>query len=137
MSEHPPSTMTTEIKLDEELLQKSTRHMNIAQEFIITTTDKLKLCLLENRDVLKAKISWIAPFGILITLVTALVTADFKKTILGLTPHVWQSVFIISSILCFIWLIIALLRICRLRDKGDIESVVKKLKQNSLENISK
>ena len=130
MSENPPSKKITEINLGEDLIQKSTSYTNIAQEFIHTTSDKIKLCLIENQDVLKAKIGWITPLGILIALVAALVTADFKKTFLGLKPEVWESMFIISSILCFLWLIYALRRSYKFRGKGGIEDVIKKLKQN-------
>lgn len=120
----------TEINLDKDLVEKSTSYTNIAQEFIYTTSDKVRLCLLENREVLKAKISWITPLGILIALIAALVTADFKKTFLGLKPEIWEALFIISSILCFLWLIYALGRSYKFRGKGGIEDVIKKLKQN-------
>lgn len=131
MSDHPSSKKITEINIDEDLIQKSISYTNIAQEFIHITSDKIKLCLLENQEVLKAKTGWITPLGILIALIAALVTADFKKTFLGLKPEVWEALFIISSILCSIWLIHALCRSYKYRHKGGIEDVIKKLKQTS------
>lgn len=129
MTEHPPKK-TTEIHLDEDLIDKSTSYTNIAQEFIITTSDKIRLSLIENREPLKVKISWVAPTGILVALILTLVTTEFKKTVFGMKPEVWEALFMLSSFLCLLWLIYTLWHSWKFRGKGSVEDVIKKLKQS-------
>ena len=54
-------------------------HWNLEQNVIITTEDKLKLCLYKAIDRLDAKRKWWTPSALLITLVLALTTAEFQE----------------------------------------------------------
>lgn len=124
----PPKKIILE--LDQELLQRSIVYKNIGQEFIVTTADKIKLSLLQHRDVLKAKTDWIAPTGILITLTATLVATNFTK-FLGLSPDVWKALFIACAILDFVWLLYSIYRLIKFLSKGSVESFVQNLKIGS------
>jgi hypothetical protein len=134
MSDQTPSKKKISLELDQELLERSIVHKNIGQEFIVTTTDKIKLSLLERRDILKAKTDWIAPTGILITLTATLVAANFTK-FLGLTPEVWKALFIACTILDSFWLLYSIYRVIKFRRKGSVESFIQDLKIGSPDEV--
>lgn len=118
--------------------QNSVVYPNYSQEFIITTADKLKIFLMEYQEALKARTDWITPLGILLALIPTLVAAEFRQ-FLGLTPSVWQAIFIIGSIVCFVWLIRAIYLSVRLYEKSSIDYIIEQIKKSSekIENQSK
>jgi hypothetical protein len=75
---------------------------------IITTEDKLKLCLQQYVSDTERSKEWIAPLSLLVGLLLALVTADFHDAMLSAST--WQAIFIISSVLSFFWLMASLRR---------------------------
>jgi len=79
---------------------------NLNQQVIMTTEDRLRICLIENLKRAEKKYDWIAPLGILISIVTTFVTTSFKSIVLS--SQTWEAIFIIGGIASFIWLIIAL-----------------------------
>lgn len=123
------TTKQTPLQLVSEAIKSSSFYENISQEYILTTADKIRLCLHDHQDILEAKNDWIIPTGILIPLLVALVATDFKE-FLGLNPEVWMSSFIFGSILSGGWLLWALYRVIKLRGRGSIEYIVQKLKQD-------
>lgn len=72
-------------------------HSKLSQEVLVTTSDKLRLCLIKHRSKLSSRTDFIAPLGILLTLVTTLVVSSFDSP-------VWQAVFMLGSLLAAIWL---------------------------------
>lgn len=120
------------IHLDKELLDSAIVCKNISQEILVITVDKAKLCLIEHQSILKAQRDWIAPAGILLALITSLVAADFKDFLM-LKAEVWQAIFIILSIACGIWLVMALLCAYRNRGKGQVDELIEKLKESPSE----
>ena len=109
------------------LLEGSQFYDNTAQEFIYTTSDKLKLCLIEHRDALHARHDWVAPLGVLIALLATLVAADFNDY-LGLSAEVWESIHIVAMVLSALWLARALRRMWMTRDSSDLDNLVKLIK---------
>lgn len=75
---------------------------NTDQKVVVVTQDKVLLILKRNLAKLGRR-SWIAPLSTLISLLTALVTANFKYA-LGLGPSEWKAIFIVSSFLAAGWL---------------------------------
>lgn len=118
----------TSIVLGDELLKRSSIHPNIAQEFVVTTADKIKISLIEHRAALKAQNDWVTPLGMLLALIPSLIATDFKQ-FLGIEPNVWQALFLLGSIGCFGWFIYAIIISIKLRKKSDIEYVIEQLKQ--------
>jgi len=79
---------------------------NLNQQVIMTTEDRLRICLIENLKKAEKKYDWIAPLGILIAIIISFVTSSFKDVVLS--SQTWEAIFIIGGIASFIWLIIAL-----------------------------
>jgi hypothetical protein len=97
--------------------------LDVTEKCIITTEDRARLCLKDCVENMETRRAWIAPLGILMTIVVTLVSASFKDWVLP--AAVWQSSFIIALILSGIWLVRTLIS----RPKViTIDEIVKKLK---------
>ncbi len=86
--------------LTEQMVRESTIHANVGQELIVTTRDKLELCLVHHREELESRELWAIPFGIFVPVILTLLTADFRGG-LGLKKEVWQAIFIIVAVVSF------------------------------------
>lgn len=80
--------------------------INTGTKILATTEDKLKLALLERQAMLVGRDAWIAPLGIFISILLAILTTDFRKFLLA--TAVWEAIFYIALILAFSWLAYAL-----------------------------
>jgi Flp pilus assembly protein TadB len=104
-------------------------NVNVSQEMIIITEDKVKLCLMKYLENMEKRSSWTTPLAIFLTVVVTLLTTSFKVFIVS--SEVWQAVFIIIGGLSLFWLIISLYK----RPKAKkIEDVIKELKAATKEN---
>lgn len=77
-------------------------HGNLSPDVIQITVDRLALILHRHASSLERRRAWIAPAGILLSIVATLLTAEFKGRFLSAST--WQAVFIISAILTSVWL---------------------------------
>ena len=120
--------INSNINLNEGLTRQMTVYTNLTQEIIVTNTDKVKLILNEHHHIIKKKIEWISPLGIFISVLTTLLTAKFDETKLGISPQIWQSIFIVSCIASFLWSIrLGIHAICYFK-KGTVDQCIEKLK---------
>jgi hypothetical protein len=104
MPEHPADNPPSVIDLGR--ITAEGVHINIAPVVIATTEDKLKLALHERQRIFRSREAWIAPLGILLSIVTTLLTTDFRMFLLA--AAVWEAIFFISAIAAFLWLIYTL-----------------------------
>ena len=122
--------MNEEGKFEEVLQQKfyqtSKIHWSLEPVFIITTEDKLKLCLYKSIDCLDAKRKWWTPSALFVTLVLALTTTEFKEQF-SIPSATWQAVFLILAAASLIWAVAAIWKACRVR--VSVESIVSEIKQ--------
>ena len=121
-----PQKQDANLDFNVNLVDKYKVYKNTAQEIIITTEDKVRLCLAKYKNRLEKRKGWIAPLGILIAIILALVTATFKDY--GLESDVWTAIFIISAVLSFAWLVWS---IFSARRSVNEEDVIAELKQGS------
>ncbi|GJQ22183.1 MAG: hypothetical protein HBSIN02_25380 [Bacteroidia bacterium] len=119
-------TTPSQIEIEKEFTQKLTIHKNLGQEVILTTVDKVTLCLMKNRDNITAKREWLTPLSIFLALLTTLVAADFRKFIFE--PNVWTAIYVIGAIVSFVWLCRAAYSAWLARSTGTITSIVNELK---------
>ncbi|WP_313225254.1 hypothetical protein [Stutzerimonas nitrititolerans] len=98
--------------------------MNVDVHLIQITEDKLKNILLENQSRVATKNEWIAPLGLFISLLLAVLTTDAKPAF-GLSSHAWQAIFLISCALSIIWLLVAIKNI---KDGLTVDDLIKKIK---------
>jgi hypothetical protein len=125
-----PPQKRSEIQLDQELLQSSIVHKNVGQEFVVTTVDKVKLCLREHKEVLVSQLEWVAPLGTVLALLATLVAADFKD-VFGLKKEDWRAIFVVGEITSFIWLIRCLYRAYKFRNRTSEDNFIEALKKRS------
>ena len=122
--------MNEEGKFEEVLQQKfyQTRkiHWNLEPVFIITTEDKLKLCLYKAIDRLDAKRKWWTPSALFVTLVLALTTTEFKEQF-SISAATWKAVFLILTVASLIWAVAAIWKARKAR--VSVESIVSEIKQ--------
>ena len=77
-------------------------HVNVSQELIQVTEDKLTLILDRHSSSLAKREAWIPPLTLLIPILTTLMTAKFETGILS--ADTWQAVFIVAGVLSAAWL---------------------------------
>jgi hypothetical protein len=75
---------------------------------------------------MEKKRNWIAPLGILVTIIVTLVTSDFKNV--GLNAATWQSMFIIAGLISLGWLVYCVKEAWQSKD---IEDIIDELKKDS------
>ena len=126
--------MNEEETLEEALYQKfrqtNTIHWNLEQDTIITTEDKLSLCLYKNIDRLDVKRKWWTPSALLVTLVLALTTAEFKDQF-AIPAATWQAFFLLLVVVTVLWTVVAIWKATRV--KVSVESIVSEIKQQPAE----
>ena len=130
-SEKKPTQANTSHISPVDLVDKYKVHKNTDQDYIITTEDKARLCLAKYSSRLGKRRSWIAPLGILIAIILAIVTTTFKD--FGLEAEVWKALFIISAIIVFGWLLYAVKESWHSVNE---DVVIDELKQDSTETIT-
>lgn len=119
-----------QIEFGKEFSEKLTVYKNLGQEVMVTTVDKVRLCLMTNRDSLTAKNGWLTPFGLFLALLTTLVAADFREFIFK--PNVWVAIYVIGTIISFVWLCSSAWIAWKNRHKGSIDLIVEELKAQTV-----
>lgn len=114
-----------QINVQDEFSEKLTVHKNLGQDVIVTTVDKVRLCLLKNRDSISKKNEWLTPFSLFLSFATTLVAAEFRKFIFE--AAVWQALFIFAAGACLIWILLASKAAWQNRKAGDVEGIVREL----------
>jgi hypothetical protein len=109
----------------EQMLQSENVHVNVKQQLIVTTEDKLMLCLTKFTDNAEKRGGWIAPLGILVSLLLTLATATFRD-IIGISQYTWKALFIMAVILSGAWLIWSLKNRARAVSCQDVVNEIKK-----------
>jgi hypothetical protein len=79
-------------------------YSNLGQEIIITTEDKIRLCLMKHLSQMEKRNAWIAPLGILLTIAIVFPTTTFRDFFF-LTADTWKAIFVISGLISAAWLI--------------------------------
>lgn len=108
------------------LVSVSKVHMNLSEEVIVTTEDKLRLCLTKHFEKIKRKNDWIAPLGVLLSIILTFVTATFRDV--GLEAATWTAVFLIAGILSLIWLVYTIMQALH---TVRVEDIVEELKKGA------
>ncbi len=119
-----PNTVTYNTTDDKKFI--SDLHENIQTELITITKDKLENILLKYLNKLDLRKAWITPFSVFLSLIIALLTADFKE-FLGLPKELWHALFIISCFFSFVLLIILGIKAFKNRKDTSVESLMNKI----------
>ena len=134
MSQNNENQQGLSVDFGDELSKNLTIHKNVKQEIIITTADKIKLVLISTREILTAQRDWWTPFGLLISFVTTLCTADFKEAF-SLTKEFWHAIFVLLTLGSSIWLLKAFYKLYKNWGQENLDNIIEKIKLKS-ENAS-
>ena len=118
--------------LQQEFLQAKKIYRNLEQVVIVTTEDKLRLCLQNAIDRLDAKRKWWTPAALFVSLVLALTTTTEFKDQFAIPAATWQAIFSILTVASLIWAIVAGWKAARV--KVSVESIVSEIKQQPTES---
>ena len=113
-------------KLVEQLVSVDRIAFNVSQTVVVTTEDKIRLALDSYLKDAKRRTEWIAPLGLLVAVLAALITATFNDFILSAAT--WRAIFVLVGIGSFIWLVWGLLAI---RKNATIDELIDELKAES------
>jgi uncharacterized protein (UPF0210 family) len=123
MPEHEENIPSREIILGY-LSQLSGFSLNVKQEHILITEDKLYIHLNKTVENLERRCSWTTPLGIFLSLLLAVLNANFKDTIFA--GSIWKAIFIIGVIVSGGWLVIVLKK----RGKAEtIDQIIERIKK--------
>jgi hypothetical protein len=106
------------------IFEDSDVQSNLGQTIIITTEDKIEICLMKYLEDLENKRSWLTPFGLLLSIVLTFLTTDFKEWIIP--KETWQAIFIVAEIIFLGWLAISIKRAWQTKSIKDVLEEIKK-----------
>lgn len=112
--------------LGNQLVNVSEVNINVSQQVLITTKDKVNLTLSNYLKGMESKRSWIAPLGIFTTILVTLSTTTFKNV--GLNAEIWRDIFIFVAGVALLWLVLS---INEARKSKKIEDFYEELKKES------
>lgn len=118
---HPPLNLD----ISRELTEKVVMHKNIGQEVVVTTVDKLKLCLIEHQAILAGQREWIPALGLFLSFVATLCTATFRPVLLS--PDTWKAIYIMAALLSCGWALYLIIRAAKSWNKGDADALIKRI----------
>jgi hypothetical protein len=121
------------IELDQEDLRSEVIiHKNLTQDVLLTTEDKMKLALIEYRDVLTARNEWLSSALLVLSLLSSLLLSDFKD-VGPITAATWQSIYFIFLVLVVVRFGNVVIKMVQHRKRSRIDFVISKIKADGLE----
>jgi len=106
------------------IAQDTKVHFNLGQDAIVTTEDKVRIVLMTCLHKLENRKAWVAPAGILLTVIAAFATAKFNDFVLK--AAVWEALFVFVGIACAIWLVFSLIRLQKAPTTDEIVAEINK-----------
>ena len=100
---------------------------NVSQGVIHITEDKLHVILLKHEEKNKKFYSWTTPLGIFLSCLLATVTSSFENA-LWFSPDTWKAIFVIGTVVSFIWLICCGYIAWNNRNDRGIEHLIEEIK---------
>lgn len=116
--------------IGDQFVQDSKVHINLAQDVIVITEDRFRLCLLGHTDRLAARERWIAPLSLFATLLVVFATASFKDFVFPAAT--WQAVFLIGTAATCVWSVVAVVKAIRTDTK--LDTLVADVKRSSAQS---
>jgi hypothetical protein len=104
-------------------------HKNLTQDVVVTTEDKMKLTLIEYREILSSRSEWLGAATLAFSFLSTLLLTTFKN-IGPLSAATWQAVYLIFFLLAFARLINVLVKMYQNRKKASINYIIRKIKQS-------
>ncbi|MGD9581600.1 MAG: hypothetical protein AB7V50_09525 [Vampirovibrionia bacterium] len=103
------------VNFQEKLIQDSKHYINLKQDFITITEDRLRIALANYFHQSKPINGIITPIAMAITITITLCTAEFKNNLFFISASTWQAIFIIILVICIFmtfYLICSVIKCC-------------------------
>lgn len=110
--------------------RNTTTYLNVKQEMIVITKDKAELCLSRYIEKSGAKMAWITPLLLLLTLIWIPVTTKFQDTF-NISADTWQAICYILILGCIGWLIYTLVRAYKYYNVN-VDFIIRKFLEGSI-----
>jgi hypothetical protein len=118
------------IELEQEDLKSDVIiHKNLTQDVLLTTEDKMKLTLIEYREMLASRSEWLGAGTLALSFLSSLLLTNFKD-IGPLKASTWQAVYFIFFMAAMVRFISVLYKMYKNRKKASINYVIKRIKQS-------
>lgn len=107
------------------LIQQQSRvFTNLEQEIILTTEDKIRICLMRHISRMEQKWRWLTPLGIALTIGIIFPTSTFHDFLLP--AETWQAIFVVSGAISVGWLVTAAVQAVRSPSIDDVVAEIKR-----------
>ena len=118
------------IELDEEDFKGEVIvHKNLTQDVLLTTEDRMKLALIEYKDILGSRAEWIGAGTLALSFLSSLLLTNFKD-IGPLKASTWQAVYFIFFVLAFLRFVNIVVKMYVNRKKANPDYIIGKIKQS-------
>jgi len=98
----------------------------LSQDLVVINIDKIRIAYADHILQRTAKGSWLAPTALFLTLLLSLLTTKFTNSF-GVSGDSWQSFYMLSCLLTFIWMVIEGKKSLFSPPLDDVESFIKKI----------
>ncbi len=105
-------------------------HKNLTQDVLVTTEDKMKLTLIEYREILASRAEWLGAGTLVLSFLSSLLLTTFKD-IGPLKATTWQAIYFIFFVLSLVRFINVLYKMYMNRKRATINYVIRKIKQSA------
>lgn len=119
--------MREEPQLDATSVPVTDIYNNVDQVVIRITEDRLRLILGDYESRIRERRSWLAPLGVLATILATLTTGTANGFLLP--EEWWLPVYLTAGLSALVWLIASLLKA---RSRVTLEEVVQSIKEGKL-----
>lgn len=109
-------------------IEQTRVHLNFNQNVVITTEDRIELCLRNHLESISSTRAWITPVSLFVAFLTTLSTSTFKDA-LFLPAATWHALFLLLSIASAVWSIVAIMR--AVRSKSSLRCLLNEIKQSA------
>lgn len=103
---------------------------NTETDLIEITDDKLRNILSTFIQDLKKVQLWLVALTLVLTILLAILTADFNKDFLGISRTYWTAIFYVSLIISIVWLVRTVIDSYKLSDQTKIDYLVSKIRND-------
>jgi len=103
---------------------------NTETDMIEITDDKLRNILSTFIQDLKKVQLWLVALTLVLTILLAILTADFNKDFIGISRTTWSAIFYVSLAISIGWLIRTVIDSYKLSDQTKIDYLVSKIRND-------
>lgn len=104
---------------------------DLSREILMIDKNKVKLCLLDNKEKLRAQQRWKGYGGMLITLIVALITNSRFRPFFIWSSTIWRTLFIVAALLVMVKMVNSYRRSSEEGGVKSVDEIIGKLKEDA------